>query len=265
MGEGITVAITTFNRAPLWRTGRMRESLCAQTRRPDEVLIVDDNSTDDTVAVLQEWRKTVPFPVRLIQCRQPKLNAYHANVFSENVALARATGKIYLHLDDDGWVHPGLVDWVSRQDPTAAWYGLAKFYLEHGAKFVGHDWRRLKYEDRHGPVQEIARNSQHRFGPIWACPLTVLREIGGHDMSMAAYRGSDVRLGDAVGRRVPCWLVMNDEMTFHHYGWPWSKRQNATGQGALVNKYRRLSGGTGSNGIDFWSRINEMVPHEEVC
>ncbi|MDX6423681.1 MAG: hypothetical protein QOI67_1152, partial [Gaiellaceae bacterium] len=53
----VTAAITTYNRAA-FLPGAL-ESIFAQTRRADEVLVVDDGSTDDTRDVLDAYRDRV--------------------------------------------------------------------------------------------------------------------------------------------------------------------------------------------------------------
>lgn len=50
----LSVCVTTYNRAPL--LDRTLASLAAQTRQPDEVIVSDDCSTDDTAAVADKWR-----------------------------------------------------------------------------------------------------------------------------------------------------------------------------------------------------------------
>lgn len=263
MGE--TVAITTYNRADRWRSGGLWASLLAQTARPDEVVIVDDNSTDDTRDVLCRLRDTSPIPVRLYRCLLDKQQVYQANAAPENLAIHYARGDVYVHLDDDGWVDPGLIEFVRAREMPAAWYGHCRFYLNNGEKFVANDWRKLKYEAEYGPTHRISKASQHRFGPIWCCPRSTLCELGGHDMTLAQYRGSDVRLGARVGQRLECWFTSEPAFTFHHYGWSWSQRQAALGRNLAL--YRRLPRGdavVANYGLAFWDQIGDVIPHEEM-
>ena len=49
----ISVVIPVWNRAGM--VGRTLESLAAQTVWPDRVVLVDNDSTDDTARVLRQW------------------------------------------------------------------------------------------------------------------------------------------------------------------------------------------------------------------
>ena len=56
----VTVISTVLNEGEAIR--RLLDSLLAQTRRPDEVVIVDGGSRDSTVAVIQEYAGRLPLP-----------------------------------------------------------------------------------------------------------------------------------------------------------------------------------------------------------
>lgn len=59
----ISVALATYNGEEF--LPRQLESLLAQSRLPDEIVIVDDGSRDGTVAILQEFRVNSQVPVKL--------------------------------------------------------------------------------------------------------------------------------------------------------------------------------------------------------
>jgi len=59
----LSVAMCTYNGARYLR--EQLESIAAQTRLPDELVVCDDRSIDDTPKMIEAFAATVPFPVRL--------------------------------------------------------------------------------------------------------------------------------------------------------------------------------------------------------
>lgn len=58
----ISVALCTYNGAR--HLPDQLESIAAQTKLPDELIICDDGSTDETANIIEEFAKHVPFPVK---------------------------------------------------------------------------------------------------------------------------------------------------------------------------------------------------------
>lgn len=59
----ISIALCTCNGARYIEA--QLASILAQTRLPDEVVISDDHSTDDSLAIIRRWAASAPFPVRV--------------------------------------------------------------------------------------------------------------------------------------------------------------------------------------------------------
>lgn len=59
----ISIAMCTYNGQAF--LGEQLESIAAQTRPPDEMVICDDNSNDTTVKMIETFASTASFPVRL--------------------------------------------------------------------------------------------------------------------------------------------------------------------------------------------------------
>jgi cellulose synthase/poly-beta-1,6-N-acetylglucosamine synthase-like glycosyltransferase len=72
---------------------RLLESLRCQTRQPDEVIIVDGGSTDDTLAQLQVWESSHRLPLRVLV--EPGCNISRGR----NVAIAAADGPVVASTD----------------------------------------------------------------------------------------------------------------------------------------------------------------------
>jgi glycosyltransferase involved in cell wall biosynthesis len=88
----VTAAIPTFNRAR-FLSGAL-ESVFAQTRPPDDVLVVDDGSTDETPEVLAAYRDRI----RIVRQDNGGRSA------ARNTAVREAYGRFVSFLDsDDRW------------------------------------------------------------------------------------------------------------------------------------------------------------------
>ncbi len=92
----VSVICTVLNEGESIR--RLMDSLCAQTRRPDEVVIVDGGSADSTVAILQEYTGRLPLHVLV----EPGANISRGR----NVAIGAATGDVIASVDAGVWLEP---------------------------------------------------------------------------------------------------------------------------------------------------------------
>jgi len=63
MTDTFSVAMCTYNGARY--LSEQLESLAVQTRLPDEVVICDDGSVDDTVSIIEKFASSAPFAMRL--------------------------------------------------------------------------------------------------------------------------------------------------------------------------------------------------------
>lgn len=130
----VSVIIPTYNRAYLLK--ETLDSLRMQRYRPLEVIVVDDGSTDNTKAELQQWieaEKSDP----ALRCRLVE-QANMGAAAARNCGSRHATGTFIHFLDSDDVVgpyfYPALVavmeaaptcafawgDWISAEDATAA-------------------------------------------------------------------------------------------------------------------------------------------------
>ena len=104
MPTKITVAVCTFNRAPL--LGKCLEGLVAQTivARNMQVVVVDNNSTDDTPDVCNDFSSRLP---NLKYVFEPKQGLSRAR----NRALEEAGAPIIIYIDDDAVPYP---NWAKK-------------------------------------------------------------------------------------------------------------------------------------------------------
>jgi len=99
----ISVIVTVLNEGASIR--RLLDSLAAQTRAPDEVVVVDGGSTDDTVAILQTYADQGRLPLRVLV--EPGANISRGR----NVAIAAASGDIIASTDAGVRLSP---DWLAE-------------------------------------------------------------------------------------------------------------------------------------------------------
>lgn len=94
----ISIAMCTYNGASYVQ--QQLDSFVYQSRMPDELLVCDDGSSDETVVILEAFRERAPFDVRIY--RNPERLGYVENFES---AIARCTGDIiFLSDQDDVWL-----------------------------------------------------------------------------------------------------------------------------------------------------------------
>ena len=94
----ISVALCTYNGGRYLE--RQLESIALQSRMPCELIVCDDRSTDDTIAILRQFQSDAPFPVQVIQ-NQFRLGS--TRNFDQAIGLSRGE-FIALCDQDDLWL-----------------------------------------------------------------------------------------------------------------------------------------------------------------
>jgi len=123
----VSVIMTVYNECH--SIERLLTSLAQQTRRPDEVVICDGGSRDDTVAMIQAYRQRCPDQLPNLRVLvEPGANISRGR----NVAIAAATGPL-IAVTDAGvrlspvWLEQLVAPWaeLSSEQPLA----VAGFFL----------------------------------------------------------------------------------------------------------------------------------------
>jgi len=129
----ISVVVPTYNRASL--ICATLDAIFAQTRKADEVIVVDDGSTDDTWAVLARYGGAVT-PIRI---------ANSGDLVTRNIGLRAACGRLVAFCDSDDLWHPEFLAtmsaiWQHAPNLTAAYSNfrlLQNDQLSSHSKFDG--------------------------------------------------------------------------------------------------------------------------------
>jgi len=95
----ISVALCTFNGARY--LSEQLESIANQTQRPTELVVCDDGSQDETLALLDNFREQIEFPVRIYR---NETNLGSTKNFERAVRLCR--GEFIALCDQDDWWSP---------------------------------------------------------------------------------------------------------------------------------------------------------------
>lgn len=97
-GSRISVAMCTFNGGRYLQ--EQLESIASQTCQPSELIVCDDGSTDDTLAILKKFRGSAAFPVTIVQ---NEIRMGSTRNFDQ--AIATAQGEFIALCDqDDRWL-----------------------------------------------------------------------------------------------------------------------------------------------------------------
>ena len=179
------------------------ESVAAQTEPPDELVLVDDGSSDDSLRVVDD--ASVPFPVRIVHQEHAGQSA------ARNRAVEEAQGELVAFLDqDDAW-HPEHLAVLSRpfvDDPTVGWVYSDFDEIDAAGRTVTLGFLR----------ERSVRHPRHSLGACLAEDLMVipsasvirraaLEELGGFDEQLQGYEDDDLYVR---AFRSPWRLVFDD-------------------------------------------------------
>lgn len=113
----VSIALATFNGES--HIEEQLRSYVNQTRRPDELVVNDDCSTDSTIAIVEAFAANAPFPVHI---RRNRENLGFINNFNE--AILRCTGDlVFLSDQDDVWA-PGKLETIVKEFQSFPRVGL---------------------------------------------------------------------------------------------------------------------------------------------
>jgi glycosyltransferase involved in cell wall biosynthesis len=110
----ISVALCTYNGSRFLQ--EQLESFTKQSRSPDEVVIVDDRSNDDTVAIAKAFARTAEFPISILE---NEANLGSTGNFEKAISLC--SGDIIALSDqDDIWMPEKLerLESIFTSDPS---------------------------------------------------------------------------------------------------------------------------------------------------
>ena len=173
--ERISVVLATFNGEHYLQ--EQLDSLAGQTTPPDELIIIDDGSTDATPGILRAFAASAPFPTELV-LRSEHLGTWAT--FEEGLTLA--TGDIILICDQDDRWHADkvgvLASRLAERPETLMAFSDARL-INAGGRIIGRSrWRVAGFSPRQ--ARAMAADS---FGPLTSrqavsgCTLAIRSEL----------------------------------------------------------------------------------------
>jgi glycosyltransferase involved in cell wall biosynthesis len=177
--SSLSVVVTTYNRASL--LALCLERLLGQSvDQADEILVVDDGSTDATADMLDEWVLKHP---RLRVVRQS--NAGRA--VARNTGYREARGELLCYVDSDVLVVPHFVAAHRRAHQRA---GRRRVFAQGHTRNVptveGIDWAHVPRLDPSRAFFDTKNVS---------VPRQALESVGGFDTGFTEYGWEDLELG----------------------------------------------------------------------
>jgi glycosyltransferase involved in cell wall biosynthesis len=191
----VSVILTNYNHGRWLR--RSLAALVSQVPAPLEIIVVDDGSTDDSVAVIESFRDRHA-SVRLL--RHP---VHRGALAAVRTALAEAQGEFLLFAAADDFVLPGLIARgveALRAHPEAALFCSEVAVVDAGGKLAGFrpatpPSRTSGYLSPADVRREICRSDNWMVGPSVIYRRSHLAEIDYFDESLGT-------LGDGLATRL---------------------------------------------------------------
>lgn len=161
----VTVAIPCYNCSAY--IGAVIESVLRQSRPADEVLVVDDGSTDESAEIISRY------PVQLLRhgCNLGLAAA-------RNTAIEATTGDVIVFLDADAVADVNLLAVLLSGYSAPEIGGVGGQGLEANICSLADRWRARHASQSHG---DVSKDVEFLFGLCMSFRIKALREIGGFD------------------------------------------------------------------------------------
>ena len=197
MQIAITVIVCTFNRSGLLLTAL--ESIAASEVPAGiawEVLVADNNSSDDTRGVVEDLIRRYPGRLRYVfEPRQGKSNAL-------NSAIAAAKGDVLAFADDDITVHPQWLYALTAPVLNGPWMGsggrvLAQWQSAAPAWLDTESWILAGPLVHFDPGLEAGQLNETPVGTNMAFRKSLFERYGGFRTDLGPRPGNEIRNEDS--------------------------------------------------------------------
>ncbi|MGE0223660.1 MAG: glycosyltransferase family 2 protein [Acetobacteraceae bacterium] len=189
-GALISVVIALYNGGPFIEEAL--RSVAAQTLQPDEVIVVDDGSTDDGPDIVRAF--AARYPVRLL--RKPNGGQSSAR----NFGVADAHGDLIAFLDQDDVWYPNHLQvlaepFAKRRAVALGWVYSNLDRIDRDGNMVMHAFLRV-FPTQHPKtnIQDCLRQDMFILPSAALVARTAFDKVGGFDERLSGYEDDDLFL-----------------------------------------------------------------------
>ena len=187
------VSIITLNYNGRRHLPALFAALASQTWRDFELLVVDNGSTDDSPAAVEELGRATGLRVRQIRNRTNRGFAAACNQ-----GIERSAGEYVVMLNNDTQPEPGWLEHLvttARTDSAVGMVGAKMLFAQRPERInsagIAVDWAGIAWDRQGGMLDDPAESSVREvFGPCGGSALykrRMLAQIGGFDEAFFAY------------------------------------------------------------------------------
>ena len=175
----ISVFICTYNRGNLIND-TLKSIIVNQTRKPDEIIVVNGGGKNDCQKILEKWQLEFP-NIKIIQTKNKNLAS------SRNLGLPYCTGDLILQTDDDA--RP-FADWIEKLVKYHKKYPKAGVIGGNVIDAGGRSYLSRIADIATFPHHETMTTVRSLAGVNSSYKKEVIQEVGEYDESL--FRGEDV-------------------------------------------------------------------------
>ena len=150
----VSVVLPNYNHARF--IGKSLNALAAQTRPPDEIIVIDDASTDDSIAVIESFGDTLP-QLQLLR-NERNMGVNH----TLNRGFGEARGSHILSSAADDWIEP---DFVARMSEAVARYPEGRICVSDYVQYFEADQRLVHHQSDSDLSSWYAADHPQYFAP----------------------------------------------------------------------------------------------------
>jgi len=210
-----SVIIPLYNKAPYVR--KALETVCAQTYRDYEIIIINDGSTDNSFIIAEEYLKGIG-GVNYKIINQPNAGVAAAR----NNGVAQANGNYLAFLDADDWWEPTYLERMVKligDYPDAGLYACNYYYHKDGNNIV-------KVQNIKTGYINYPKTYYETFAmPVWTgatiIPQKVFKDVGGFPLGIKL--GEDFLLWAKIAMQYPI-VYLNELLAYYNNTIPTSYR-----------------------------------------